>query len=403
MPSNPADGPDFSGKIETECGASAGQFEMTTNSPTPPMVLQHFLLTRFSYRGTLGGAWHTSSRNPLEPKRLKIRFKLFEAFCLPSILHQTIQDFTWIIMVDAALGAAYRSRLQAMVSGLKHVVILDYAPEFNLVGLGWLSRYIKPETTHVATTIVDDDDLIYDGLVEYVHAYLKTLYRDGRANDCHIVGCGDFVQWDFLPMRKAPLGFLKPWHRGRYPTNAGYTLFCKYPEYDVCVLGFLHTRGGGYFEPDTQIHDNALSRLRECAERSRRDWRSWNSSDHFHLVETNHPQVVILNHLYNDQETRLFEAWSSRRVVRGPEDFVRMHMPFDDLPALLRPFRRSLTALLRYDARAVAIFRSRHYRTMYWVIFVLTSPVWFVTGLPSWAHRWRKPGGSHRDPGTRRR
>jgi hypothetical protein len=85
--------------------------------PTPA----HVVITRFSYRGR-GMFKHVfvppfrSREDPLEPKRLDIRFMLFELVCLPSVLAQAEQDVAWILLVDSELPTPYQARLRSLVS-----------------------------------------------------------------------------------------------------------------------------------------------------------------------------------------------------------------------------------------------------------------------------------------------
>src|ERR1700746_1866026 len=68
------------------------------------MSLKQLIITRFSYRGRrsfkhLSGPSFRSKEDPLDPKRLGVRFMLFALTCLPSVLGQIDQDFAWILLV----------------------------------------------------------------------------------------------------------------------------------------------------------------------------------------------------------------------------------------------------------------------------------------------------------------
>ena len=88
-------------------------------------------LCRFSYPA-LGG-YKIGHDDPAErarflydPQRLDERFRLFEAFTLPSLRAQTDPDFTFVIVIGQDFPQ--RDRLEALVAGMPQVVIQAHAP-----------------------------------------------------------------------------------------------------------------------------------------------------------------------------------------------------------------------------------------------------------------------------------
>ena len=66
-------------------------------------------ITQFSYRMPRRNPLDAERLyDPLDPARLALRFSLFEIITLPSLLGQTDQDFTWVLLIDPALDARYR-------------------------------------------------------------------------------------------------------------------------------------------------------------------------------------------------------------------------------------------------------------------------------------------------------
>jgi len=73
------------------------------------MAKQSFLLTRFNVA-------------KCDEDWLDIRLKLFEKFCVPSVLNQVYKDFTWLIFFDPRTPFRYVDRI--LNCGFKDVVPL---------------------------------------------------------------------------------------------------------------------------------------------------------------------------------------------------------------------------------------------------------------------------------------
>ncbi len=355
------------------------------------MMLQHFVLTRFSYRrnpepSALSDAegWFKFI-DPLDPKRLEARFKLFATFCLPSILGQRERDFCWVIIVDPALGDEHRARLAELTRRHATTRIVDYDHLTGVTGTKWLSGYISPNTTHLITTNIDDDDLVSVDVVHGIQSHLRALLATGELPSCKIIGCRNYAQWDFMPTRRAPLGYKKGWHRGNWFTNTTLTFCARYPEFDLSVLGLVHVRAHGYFDPGERISDGAHGAIRATAERLGEDWRAWSPEQRVHTMQGPHPEVIVLNHLANTQYTRLFEAWSTREPVTGPEAFPGMVFDPETVRTIAPFFKRSLSSLARWMLTHVrgawqggGSWSSRKVP----LSKVLLLPLWYMVGLP---------------------
>lgn len=63
------------------------------------MLFEHYLITRFN----LPIFFRLRNGNDVrgcDPKYLEERFRIFEEYCLPSVINQTCQNFKWIILFD---------------------------------------------------------------------------------------------------------------------------------------------------------------------------------------------------------------------------------------------------------------------------------------------------------------
>ncbi len=249
---------------------------------------------------------------------------------------------------------------------------------------GWLMRYAtRPATTHVATTNVDDDDLLAKGFVELVQEHLYRPDSSGTPAPCQIVGISNPPQWDFMPTREAPLGYIKPWSRHSYPSFAGYTVCCR-PQYDLCVLAFDPAATDGYFDARNESGNATQRRLRLAADRAGDDWRAWSLQTQVRILQSDSPQAVVVNHLENDQIGRLFEGWADRTPLRRVEDLPGMSA-LPDVSDVIQRFRRTPMALWRYLSRGARLAASRTVKERprrQILSEVLVFPVWFMIGIP---------------------
>src|ERR1700735_3717087 len=72
---------------------------------------EHVILTRFNVR------YEEDSAVPsigVDPGWLQERFRLFEKYCLPSVLGQTDQNFRWLLFFDRATPEPFATRARAL-------------------------------------------------------------------------------------------------------------------------------------------------------------------------------------------------------------------------------------------------------------------------------------------------
>lgn len=117
--------------------------------------MNHFILTRFNLR-----LWENDKKNaPVRTVEwLKERFILFEAYCLPSILTQTSQNFKWICLFDIDTPVEYRSNFRMQIK-----------------------QHANPDDEHLITTYLDNDDCLRKDFVERIqklseHSPFNTVF-----------------------------------------------------------------------------------------------------------------------------------------------------------------------------------------------------------------------------------
>jgi hypothetical protein len=291
-------------------------------------ALRHVIITRFSYRGreaftSIAGPSFLRDQDPLDLERLNRRFRLFESTCLPSVLGQTEQDFRWVLIVDRDLPPTYRQRLLELVERRPGTSIHAFDPEQSLADLQWLGDQGAPG--HVVTTNLDDDDCIPIDYVAALQRHLAALERRQSLPPIAIIGAKDAWEWDLAPAAGAPLGWRAPWHRGRWVMSVGFSLYCRWPEFNLCVLGLRHVLGESYVRfAEPVSHPNVRWFRREvlaAAEVHALDLTTWPPDALFHDISRDVGPVLLVNHDGNDQVTRLREYKAQRVAVSGPAEF----------------------------------------------------------------------------------
>jgi len=287
------------------------------------------LITRFSYRGKgvfggIDGPTFVQSEDPLSPERLELRFKLFEFTCLPSVLGQTQQNFLWIVLVDPQLPQRYYERLSSLVSGRDRTFIHPFDRRFSLAELEWLGSHI-PSEGRVITTNLDDDDCIPRQFVQAMQQHVESLEPRSAPPPIGIIGSKSGLEWDLVPAVNAPLGWKAPWHRGNWVLSVGLSLYCRVPEFALCVLGLRHRWADTYLDfKKPPVNANAAW-FRESVVRAAHtygiDLARWDAADLFHDISRGVGAVILTNHHGNDQATRLLEPKPGRVGISSAEAF----------------------------------------------------------------------------------
>jgi hypothetical protein len=310
------------------------------------VTLSHIIITRFSYRGKdvfkqVSGPTFPRDDDPLDPARLEPRFELFELACLPSVLAQTDQDFTWVVLVDSKLPQQYSERLRALLSRRERSYVHVFEPGSDLGRLGWLRPYLAEGDQQVITTNFDDDDALPLRFAEVLHELARG--RGQRLPPIGILGARRIVQWDLMRSPEAPIGWKAPWHRRTRVASVGLSLRCAYPAFDFCVLGLRHAHAEAYLDFwSPPLHPNAAwvqGEVLKAAQTARIDLRIWQPDAFFRDLSRDLGPVLMTNHGYNAQAERLFEDKPGRTPVTGAADFPDFSLNWDKASACVREYR----------------------------------------------------------------
>lgn len=163
----------------------------------------HVILTRFNIRFVEDPAAPSIG---VDPAWLAERFDLFERYCLPSILAQSEQRFSWIIFFDSATPEPFAERARALAA-LRPGIFPVFCDRLPLPVVKQTIRDILPEPPEwLLTTRFDNDDGLH---VDFV-ASLQASQR--------------FTRTEFL---NCPAGIILQGERAylqRHPSNAFISL-----------------------------------------------------------------------------------------------------------------------------------------------------------------------------------
>lgn len=142
-----------------------------------PAAFQHLLLTRFNVR--------VFSDRGTDPDWLRHRLRFFERICAPAVFGQTTRTFDWLLFCDAATPGWALENLRTIL-GDDPRVTLDFVvgPETVERRRRAVAAMLRPETTHLITTRLDNDDGI-------ARTFLETVQRQFAGQDLEYVNLPD--------------------------------------------------------------------------------------------------------------------------------------------------------------------------------------------------------------------
>ncbi len=150
--------------------------------------------------------------------RLKKRFEVFEAICLPSLVAQSDQAFNMILVTSKLLPAWAQMRLHDLVKDLPNIYVKPFRPKADIKRVFKRAAFemLDPEAQIIATFQLDDDDALAQDYIAKLRAYLRTENVDHVVtfrNGFELSLARDNMQLRFDDRAKASAG-LASVHRG---------------------------------------------------------------------------------------------------------------------------------------------------------------------------------------------
>lgn len=327
------------------------------------MNLAHFVITRFCVRDgpwlkRIDGPWF-GPVNPLRPRYVALRLALLEMLCLPGILAQTNQNFTWVLLVDAALPAAARRQLDALAERKERTHIHEYRADGTepVDALGWLRpAFPEAKPDYVLTSVCDDDDALSKRYVETVQNHVAGL---APPPPFKTIASKQFQQWDMAFSTAAPRGWMREWRGARtlpdgsrrlINLSPGFALLCRYPAFDFSVLGLKHALAETYFDYKVPPPRPNAAIVRSRFLRAARDAGIANvpSGPDAFFDASGAGAAVIANHGANLDTRRLGTRDAPQRVT-GAENSPDAAIDWEATDRHARLFRRPARTVRRLE------------------------------------------------------
>jgi hypothetical protein len=139
-------------------------------------MFKHFLFTRFNLRFD---DWELtrSGNSVLNEDWLTERFRLFKMYCLPSVLNQSNQHFTWFIFFDINTPEIFKQEiktLQEQYSNLQPVFI-ESGKNFRSSIAETIKSNISEDDKYVLTSRIDNDDIIHKDFIATVQDLFQPI------------------------------------------------------------------------------------------------------------------------------------------------------------------------------------------------------------------------------------
>lgn len=183
-------------------------------------MLHHFILTRFNIQLFR----HDKHGHSIDSKSwLEERIKLFETYTLPSVIGQSCQDFTWILLVDSKTPAIYRERLMSYRKRCPQITYVSCEGEYGWRFANIFQQVVEKQLKETdvkdgdfcLTTYFDNDDCFHKDYIKDIHDILLQKNNNVLSKD-------GFVAFDYGLQYFTELGIAT---RVKYANNHFITLF----------------------------------------------------------------------------------------------------------------------------------------------------------------------------------
>lgn len=136
------------------------------------MKYRHAIITRFNvlYRELVH---KTPKPKGLDASWLAQRFDLFEKYCLPSVLAQTCQEFTWLIYFHSGTPTTFVERARRACAGHDNIRLQFCDIYEHEILERDLKAELIPAPEWLLTTRLDNDDGLRSDFVQRLHDNLR--------------------------------------------------------------------------------------------------------------------------------------------------------------------------------------------------------------------------------------
>lgn len=149
------------------------------------MKFKHVIFTRFNLQYDLESDLY------IQTAWLDERFRLFEQYCLPSIVRQTSLHFTWVILSSNQTPDWYKNRLSNYAQRYQNIQIeyCAYYEDVNVLYKALGEKYVE-DNDFLLSTRIDSDDMLAVDFVSTLQSYVQS-YLSNEA----VISFTNGVQW----------------------------------------------------------------------------------------------------------------------------------------------------------------------------------------------------------------
>ncbi len=141
-------------------------------------MFDHYIITRFNLRNPNWEA-KNGGKPLLTDTWMDNRFRLFENFCLPTVLSQTNQNFTWLLYFDISTAEKHKKHILKLVNNATNIKVffIDGMPVFY----NNIQHYIAENSNdkkYIISTRIDNDDSIHKDFVKRIQEQFHFQKRE---------------------------------------------------------------------------------------------------------------------------------------------------------------------------------------------------------------------------------
>jgi hypothetical protein len=128
--------------------------------------MRHFIITPFCVRRTFTGKMQAE----LPPDAwIEHRLRLFEDYCLPSVIRQSEQNFNWFIYFDDSTPTRYLEQMRSLIAPFSHISIKMCAFWESPTLIKHVRETLSEDTRWIITSRLDNDDGVHREFVSRLH------------------------------------------------------------------------------------------------------------------------------------------------------------------------------------------------------------------------------------------
>lgn len=194
--------------------------------------IKQFAITFFNLKLWKEDKAHNSTRTD---EWLGDRFSLFEKYCLPSMIQQTLKDFTWLCLFDKDTPEKYLKRIEEYKK---------YSSQFAPVFLSEeqandkehsmhsvVQQYLAGDEKYIITTNIDNDDAIRSNMLQVIRESAESQIKKSPESAYGLYNCLYGLQ--YFTHNNMIVKMM-------YPHNHFQSL-CERPDDFKTIKGFPHT------------------------------------------------------------------------------------------------------------------------------------------------------------------